>query len=98
MKQAQNKKQLTKGIVSVAALVIASVLIFIFAGKPIIEWVKDPVAFRAWVKAHGIVGDIAFVGMMVLQVIVAIIPGEPLEIAELERLQAFPCGKIVGQL
>ena len=81
MKQAQNKKQLTKGIVSVAALVIASVLIFIFAGKPIIEWVKDPVAFRAWVKAHGIVGDIAFVGMMVLQVIVAIIPGEPLEIA-----------------
>ena len=50
---------------------------------------KDPVAFRAWVKAHGIVGDIAFVGMMVLQVIVAIIPGEPFEIAAGYAFGAF---------
>ena len=81
MKNSTDKKRLAKGIVSVAAFIVASALLFVFAGKPILEWVKDPVAFRAWVKAHGLWGDIAFVGMMILQVIVAVIPGEPLEIA-----------------
>ena len=81
MKYVKDKKQLIKGIAGIAAFVVASLLLFLFAGKPIIEWVKDPVAFRAWVRERGLLGDVAFVGMMVLQVIVAIIPGEPLEIA-----------------
>ena len=81
MKAIRDKKQFAKGVASLAAMLAASALIFIFAGQPIIEWVKDPVAFRAWVRAHGLLGDLAFVGMMVLQVIVAVIPGEPLEIA-----------------
>ena len=76
-----DRKQVLKGGAAIAAFIIASVLIYIFAGEPIVRWVQNPAAFRAWVQAHGWVGRLAFIGMMALQVIVAIIPGEPFEIA-----------------
>lgn len=49
-------------------------------GVPMIRFVSQPQEFRAWVEAHGFGGKVLFVGMVILQVIVAIIPGEPLEI------------------
>lgn len=68
---------------------IVAILIFItfmaavawFVGKPMVELAEDPEAFRAWVDASGILGRILFVGMVVLQVVVAFIPGEPIELA-----------------
>ena len=52
-----------------------------YIGTPMMRLVSQPQAFRAWVEAHGFGGKLLFVGMVILQVIVAIIPGEPLEIA-----------------
>ena len=49
-------------------------------GKPMIEFVSRPEEFRAWVDSHGIFGRIAFIGMTVFQVVIALVPGEPLEI------------------
>lgn len=60
---------------------LLSALIFIFAGKPLIQFVQEPERFRAWVDEQGILAPIAFLGMIVLQIVVAVIPGEPLEIA-----------------
>lgn len=51
-----------------------------YIGTPMMRLVSQPQAFRAWVEAHGFGGKLLFVGMVILQVIVAIIPGEPLEI------------------
>ncbi len=51
-----------------------------FIGRPMIEFVSSPQSFRAWVDKSGIWGRAAFIGMMVFQVIIALIPGEPLEI------------------
>ena len=65
----------------VALFLLLSGLIFWFAGKPLIRFVSEPERFRAWVDTHGIWGRLAFLGMVVLQVFVAVIPGEPLEIA-----------------
>lgn len=45
-----------------------------------IRFVSEPEKFRLWVDEHGIWGRLAFIGMVILQIIVAIIPGEPLEI------------------
>ena len=45
-----------------------------------INLAKDPETFRLWVDSHGFGGKLAMVGMMVLQVVVAVIPGEALEI------------------
>ena len=65
----------------VALFLLLSGLVFWFAGQPLIQFVSEPERFRAWVDAHGIWGRLAFLGMVVLQVFVAVIPGEPLEIA-----------------
>ena len=51
-----------------------------FVGGPIIRFAEDPEAFRTWVDSAGIWGRVAFVGMVVLQVLVAFIPGEPIEL------------------
>ena len=49
-------------------------------GKPLLQFVSEPDKFRQWVDSHGLLGPLAFLGMMLLQVFVAVIPGEPLEI------------------
>lgn len=67
---------------------ILSILIFIlfwfafsyFVGRPMLQFVGEPETFRAWIDSHGFLGRLGFLGMLVIQVIVAIIPGEPLEI------------------
>ena len=49
-------------------------------GKPMIALAGEPQMFREWVDSHGLWGRVLFVGMVVLQVVVALIPGEPLEL------------------
>lgn len=70
------------------ALYAAAIAIFIlftlavswFVGQPLIRFVRQPEQFRAWVQGHGLLGQLAFLGMTVLQIVIAIIPGEPLEL------------------
>ncbi len=76
--------QKRRRIVSLCSLVILVLLfvgIAVWVGKPMIDSLKNPEAFRQWVDGHGMIGRLAFAGMMALQVVVAMIPGEPLEIA-----------------
>lgn len=64
------------------ALVLTLFLaVFWFAGRPILALAGDPDRFRSWVAERGWWGQLAFVGMMALQIFVAVIPGEPLELA-----------------
>lgn len=46
-----------------------------------LEFVSEPEKFRNWVEASGWSGKILFTLMVILQVFIAVIPGEPLEIA-----------------
>lgn len=68
-------------IVSIVTFVLLLVLITVFIGKPLISTLKDPASFRAWIDARGVWGKLAFIGMCILQVVVAFIPGEPFELA-----------------
>lgn len=77
-KQDLNKKVL--GLLAVAVFILFSVAVGWFIGRPMIKLVGEPEQFRAWVDGHGIWGRIIFIGMMMLQVICALIPGEPFEI------------------
>ena len=52
-----------------------------FIGVPMVRLAKTPAQFQALVDSYGIWGRLIFVGMVVLQVIVAFIPGEPIELA-----------------
>lgn len=65
---------------SVIIFILFTVVVFWLIGKPMIRFVSEPAEFRSWVDSHGMWSRIAFVGMVVFQIIIAIIPGEPLEI------------------
>jgi len=68
------------GICCAILFVLLSLALFWWVGKPMLRFVSQPARFRDWVDSHGCWGRIAFLGMMVLQIVIAIIPGEPLEI------------------
>lgn len=59
------------------------------AAKPLIEYISQPERFRAWVDQHGFIGRIAFALMVILQVVIALLPGEPFEIAAGYAFGAF---------
>lgn len=73
-----------KKIVSISAFVffiLFCAAIAFFIGKPLIEFASEPQKFQAWIDSFGFLGRLVFIGIIVLQVIIAIIPGEPFEIA-----------------
>ena len=68
--------------------VILCILIFAVVGvisylicKPMLEMSKDPAAFRAYIDEQGIKGYLMLMAAMFLQVVAAVIPGGPFEIA-----------------
>ena len=68
------------GIAAIAAFLLFLGAVGYFIGRPMLQFVSEPEAFRAWVDSSGLWGRALFVGMVILQVVVALIPGEPLEI------------------
>lgn len=74
------KKRKWAGGIVIAVFVVFSLLLAWFVGRPMVRFVSEPQQFRAWVDAHGLWGRAAFTGMVLLQVVIAVIPGEPLEI------------------
>ena len=72
-----------KKLVSILVLLLFAlfmVLLFRFVGVPMIRFIEDPAQYRTWIEGKGILAQISFVAMVFFQVVVAIIPGEPLEI------------------
>lgn len=80
-------------IAALAVFLIFSVAAIWFIGRPMIRFVDEPEGFRAWVDGHGAGGRLVFVGMVAVQVVVALIPGEPLEIGA-----GYAFGAIEGTL
>jgi uncharacterized membrane protein YdjX (TVP38/TMEM64 family) len=83
-KQIRDHSERNKKIISAGAILIfvaLSIIILSLVGKPMIAFVSELPQYREWVDNNGLVSRLAFVGMMTLQIIVAFIPGEPLEIA-----------------
>ena len=74
----KQKKLLSGGAIAIFILLGAALAWFV--GRPMVRFAKEPEVFRQWVAGHGFWGMAAYTGMVFLQVLVAIIPGEPLEI------------------
>ena len=79
-KRPMTRRQLV-GIAAVCVAVVASALIMWLVGAPLVRFASEPEKFRAWVDGHGFGGRIAYIGMVIFQVVIALIPGEPFEIA-----------------
>lgn len=68
------------GVIAVVIFILFFFFVFWFVGRPLIAFLHEPERFRHWVSAKGFMGRLIFIAMVVLQVVVAIIPGEPFEI------------------
>lgn len=62
----------------IAIIIIA--LVCIFVGIPLIRLAGKPLEFREWVDAKGAWGPLLYMTLVVFQILIAFIPGEPLEI------------------
>ncbi len=72
-----------KKIIAAAALAVFIILMLVLAyvvGRPLLKYVQEPEKFREWVDSAGIMGRVYFLGIQFLQVVIALIPGEPVEI------------------
>ena len=75
----QQKKTLS--VLAIVIFVLLSAALAWFVGRPMVRFARQPEQFRAWVDSHGVWGCAAYAAMVFLQVVVAVIPGEPLEIS-----------------
>ena len=76
----KEKHQKAIWLTAVGVFLLFSGLVGWFIGRPMVELAREPEIFREWVDGHGLWGRLIFVGMVFLQVLVAMIPGEPLEL------------------
>lgn len=67
-------------ISAIVIFVMVSLFIMYLVNRLVSDFQADPVLFRNWIDGFGIFGPVIFVGMIVLQVVFAIVPGEPFEI------------------
>lgn len=72
---------------------LAAWLLYVHAIGPLIRVMSQPDAARKWILSHGKWSYIFFVAMVMLQVVVAVIPGEPFQIAA-----GLAFGPVVGTL
>ncbi len=73
----------TKKILSASSIilfVLFCAFVGVTIGRPMLQFVSTPDKFRAWVDESGFMGMLCFVLMVAFQVVIALVPGEPLEI------------------
>lgn len=75
------KKQKILALSFVLLYLALSALLLVNVGQPFLDFLGQPEQFRNWIDERGLAGQAVFLFMIVLQVFVAVIPGEPLEIA-----------------
>lgn len=75
----KNKLKKYRFLILILSIIILAVLTIVI-GKPLLAFVSEPEAFRDWVASKGILGAFVFMGLNILQVFFAIIPGGPFEI------------------
>ena len=69
------------GVAILVLIAALSALVYVKIGAPLSEFVSDTAAMRAWVASKGWSARLIFGTVVCLQVIVAVIPGEPLELS-----------------
>ncbi|MBE6103768.1 MAG: TVP38/TMEM64 family protein [Erysipelotrichaceae bacterium] len=65
----------------IALFVLVMFVVSYYVGRPLIEYAREPEKFKEWIDSYGLLGRLIYILITTLQVIVAVIPGEPFEIA-----------------
>lgn len=81
-------KKIIKILIFIAVIGFVSIVGYII-GIPMVKLANEPEKFRLWVKSLGAWGNVVFVGILIFQIIFAVIPGEPFEIVAGYAFGAF---------
>ncbi len=98
------KRRKVVAIASIIVFFVLMIVIYIYVGKPLLATLENPENFRDWVSGKGAWSWLVMIGIMALQVIVAIIPGEPMEVGAGYAFGAWDglilclIGAFIGQL
>ncbi len=76
----RDKNRRIVSAVSIGIFIALSAVLFATVGRQIVRFASDAQGFRDWVAERGLWGKLAYIGMVFLQIVVAIIPGEPFEL------------------
>jgi len=75
------KRRKIISILSLVLIVVFFSLVAYFVGAPLVREFRDsPETFRDFVKSHWLLGPLLMIGIMAMQVVIAVIPGEPFEL------------------
>ena len=75
------KQQKLYGTLALVFALLIMALLSAVVGRPLLRFASEPEKFRAWVDSNGLWSRFAYIGMVIVQVVIALIPGEPFEIA-----------------
>ena len=87
------RKERIIAILCLTGIIITAILIVFLWNTKIAGYFSEPEILRQWVENKGFMADIVFVLIAVLQVVIAFIPGEPVELAA-----GYAFGAIEGSL
>ena len=77
----ETKRKKALAFLGITFFVLLTGLIFYFWETRLSLYIKEPEILREFVEEKGFLAQIIFIGVIVLQVIMAVIPGEPFEVA-----------------
>ncbi len=80
-KRAEDKRKKIGALVLIGLLLSLMIALTLAIGGPLVRFASEPERFREWVNGYGFWGRLCYMGMVILQTVVAFIPGEPFEIA-----------------
>lgn len=75
------RKQKNIWLTVIGVILIAMIAVSVCVAIPMVRLAEDPMAFKAWVEGFGAWGRLVFIGLLLLQVIIAFVPGGPFELA-----------------
>ena len=90
---AADRKRKIIALFAIAIFIVVISIITAFAADKIDKLASDPTFFRQWIKGFGFWGRFIFIGLAALQVVLAVIPGGPVQIAA-----GYAFGVIEGSL
>ncbi len=76
-----DRKRKARGLALLAAFALLILLLGWRLGRPLMELIRDKDGFRVWIEASGGLKYFVMIGLMMLQVVIAVIPGGPIEVA-----------------
>ncbi len=79
-KEFTDKHRKIVSITSIVVFILISAAVVVFVGRPLIKHISEPEKFKEWIDSFGFGADFVFIGLVILQVFFAVIPGEPFEL------------------